>query len=246
MHMPTSSTQIRLPMYFRILQAILENIQSGRIKPGEPLPSEADLGQQYRVSRITAKRALDELVHQGRAFRQQGRGTFVAQARIREISGFRSFSEDIRARGFVPGSKILKFEQVEAEAAVREHLHLLEDEHVFLLKRLRLASDEPVAVETAYVPCRLCPGLLQEDLARGSLYQILMEKYQVVPTWADAEIEAIRAGREETSLLKLNSGQPLLAARRVTYSANYDAIETVYSVYRGDRFTFYTGRQYIG
>ncbi len=66
-----------------------------------------------------------------------------------------------------------------------------EGEHAFLLKRLRLADQEPVAVETAYLPCRICPGLLQEDLAGNSLYTLLAEKYNRVPTWADAEIEAV-------------------------------------------------------
>ncbi len=244
--MPTNATQLKLPMYYRIQQAILEQIQGGKLQPGGLLPSEAEIAQQYQVSRITAKRALDELVRLGRAYRLQGRGTFVAQPRIREISGFRSFSEDIRARGFVPSSRVLEFAQDAPDDAVRERLHLPEGENVFRLKRLRLASDEPVAVETAYLPCRICPGLLHEDLAGGSLYTVLMEKYQVLPTWADAEIEAAAASREEALLLKLKTGTPVLAARRVTYAANYDAIEAVVSIYRGDRFTFYTGRQFIG
>jgi GntR family transcriptional regulator len=244
--MPIDASQLKLPMYYRIQQAVLEQIQDGLLQPGGLLPSEADLAQQYQVSRITAKRALDELVRQGRAFRSQGRGTFVAQPRIREISGFRSFSEDIRARGFLPSSRVLEFSETNPEPAVRQRLHLPEGEHVFGLKRLRLASNEPVAVETAYLPCRICPGLIQEDLAGGSLYSILMEKYQIVPTWADAEIEADAASKEEAALLKLKAGTPVLAARRVTYTVNYDAIETVVSVYRGDRFTFYTGRQFIG
>jgi GntR family transcriptional regulator len=233
-------------LYFRIQQVVLERIQAGQLKPGEQLPTEADLARQYQVSRITAKRALDELVRQGRAYRQQGRGTFVAQARIRDISGFRSFSEDIRARGFTPTSQVLDFKEVEPEAAIRERLHIPPGERVILLKRLRLADLEPVAVETAYLPCRLCPGLLQEDLAVNSLYALLAEKYNRVPTWADAEIEAVVPEKEQARLLKLKAGTPVLVAHRVTYAADYDVIETVDSVYRGDRFTFYTGRQFIG
>ena len=242
---PASSEQ-RLPMYYRIQQAILEQIQAGRFQPGAQLPSETDLARQYQVSRITAKHALDELVRMGRAFRQQGRGTFVAQARIRDISGFRSFSEDIRARGFTPSSHILAFEQVQPEAVIRDRLHLPDGEAAFLLKRLRLADQEPVAVETAYLPVSVCPGLSQEDLDGGSLYAVLTEKYKIVPTWADAEIEALVATKEDAQVLKLKSGTPVLVAHRVTYTANYEAIEAVDSVYRGDRFTFYTGRQFIG
>jgi len=242
----TTSSQPRRPLYFRIQQDILEQIQAGQLRPGAQLPSEADLAQQYQVSRITAKHALDELVRQGRAFRQQGRGTFVAQARIRDISGFRSFSEDISARGYNPSSQILDFKEVEPEAIIRERLHISEGEHIFLLRRLRLADQEPVAIEIAWLPCRICPGLLEEDLAGGSLYKLLAEKYGRVPTWADAEIEADLPTREQAALLKLKDGMPVLVAHRVTYTADYAAIETVDSVYRGDRFTFYTGRQFIG
>ena len=244
--MPANPSQHRSPLYFRIQQGILEQIQAGQLQHGAQLPSEADMARQYQVSRITAKRALDELVRQGRAFRQQGRGTFVAQARIRDISSFRSFSEDIRARGFSPSSQVLDFREVAPEAAMRARLHISVGEHAFLLKRLRLADQEPVAVETAYLPCRLCPGLLQEDLSSGSLYTLLAEKYQRVPTWADAEIEAVVPTKEQARLLALKAGTPVLVAHRVTYSVDYDVIESVDSVYRGDRFTFYTGRQFIG
>ena len=244
--MPVNSSQHRSPLYFCIQQDILEQIQAGDLQPGVQLPSEANLARQYQVSRITAKRALDELVLQGRAYRQQGRGTFVAQARIRELSGFRSFSDDIRARGFNPSSQILDFREVEPEPAMCARLHISEGEHAFLLKRLRLANQEPVAIEAAFLPSRLFPGLLQEDLAGSSLYMLLAEKYHHVPTWADAEIEAVLPTMEQARLLGLKTGAPVLVAHRVTYSADYDAIESVDSVYRGDRFTFYTGRQFIG
>lgn len=241
-----TGTRPQLPRYYQIEKAILDQIQQKIIKPGTQLPSEAELAQQYLVSRITAKRALDDLVKQGWAFRQQGRGTFVAQTRIRDISGFGSFSEDIKARGLVPGSQVLLFEDVEPEQELRERLKLAEGEQVYLLKRLRLANDEPVAVETAYLPCRFFQGLINENLTNRSLYSILTEKYQIVPTWADAEIEAREATKEEAFLLKLGGKKSVLAARRVTFAANYDVIETVDSIYRGDRFTLYTGRQFIG
>jgi GntR family transcriptional regulator len=233
-------------MYFRIQQALLEQIQQGILQPDQQLPTEAELAQQYQVSRITAKRALDELVREGRAFRQQGRGTFVAKSRIRDISGFGSFSADIKARGMQPGSKILKFDEITPDAEVCARLHLPEDEHAYILKRLRLANNEPVAVETAYLPSRRFPDLLSQLQNDKSLYTVLAENYQSIPTWADAEIEARSATKEEATLLNIDAGKPVLAAQRVTFAANYNIIETVDSVYRGDRFTFFTGRQFIG
>jgi GntR family transcriptional regulator len=161
-------------------------------------------------------------------------------------SGFGSFSDDMRSRGHVPGAKVLAFIQVEPEAEIRERLQLAQGEQTYMLKRLRLADDRPVAVETAHLPCRLCPGLIDEDLNNHSLYSILTEKYHLVPTWADAELDAQIATEEESDLLDLEIGKPVLSARRVTFSANYDVIEVVKSVYRGDRFTFYSGRQFIG
>jgi GntR family transcriptional regulator len=233
-------------MYFRIQQNILEQIQQGILKPDQQLPTEAELAQQYQVSRITAKHALDNLVRQGRAYRQQGKGTFVAQTVVRDISGFGSFSEDMRARGLVPSSQVLEFTELEPEPDVLERLHLEPGEHVYLLKRLRLANGEPMAVEKAYLPCRLYPGLSVEDMKNASLYVVMKDRYQFVPTWADAEIQAALASPEEAALLKLDGSGPVLIARRVTYSANYDVIEVVTSVYRGDRFTLYSGRQLIG
>jgi len=240
------SNQNHLPIYFQIQQDLLTQIQSGKLQPESQLPSEADLAQEFQVSRITAKRALDELVHLGYAYRQQGKGTFVAQARIREISGFRSFSEDMRARGLTPSSEILDFRIIQPDDSICQKLHITKDQTVYLLKRRRLADNVPLAFETAYLPCYLYPSLINEDLASGSLYSILREKYRISPVWADAEIEAVSATKEQATILGLKANSPVLIAHRITFSADYQAIETVESVYRGDRFTFYTGRQYIG
>lgn len=244
--MTHSSLYSRIPMYLQIQQGMLAQIQQQILKPGQQLPTELDLAQQYQVSRITAKRALDELVRQGLAFRKQGKGTFVAHTRIRDISGFGSFSEDIRSRGLTPSSRVLLFSEMSPGKDIQEKLQINDDDKVYLLKRLRLANNEAVAVENAYLPCKFYPGLLEEDLAQNSLYSIFSEKYKKTPTWADAEMEATSANVEEAKLLFLEVGKPVLKARRVTFSANYDVLEVVTSVYRGDSFTFYSGRQLIG
>lgn len=234
------------PRYARIEQGLRDRIQSGELPPGAQLPSENDIVEQFAVSRITAKRVLNDLVKSGLAYRQQGRGTFVGQPKIREISGFTSFTEDMKSRGLSPSSKVLFFDEIVSDIEVSRRLGLKEDKRVYRLQRIRFADEKPVALETVYLPIRLCPELLKEDLERGSLYTVLRNKYHVYPAWADAEIESAPATQIDAQYLELKPGDPVLIARRLTYTRSFEVIETAHSVYRGDRFSFYTGRQFIG
>jgi len=234
------------PLYYQIEQEILREIQDRQMQPGDRLPSEAEIANRYHVSRITSRRVLADLVTRGIAYSQQGRGTFVAFPRIQTMSGFLSFSDDMAARGLVPSSIVVQFDEIIPDPEVHTRLQLQEGECVFCLKRVRLANGSPVALETAYLPGQICPGLDGEDLAQQSLFRILREKYGVIPTWSEAEIEATLASPEEAEYLNSQPGAPLLCANRLTYSQTNAVIETVRSVYSGDRFMFYTGRQYIG
>lgn len=237
-------TKPQLPLYYKIEKNILESIQRETFKPGEQLPSEAEIAQKYQVSRITAKRALDDLVSQGWAYRQQGRGTFVSQARIKEMSGFRSFTEDIFSKGLKPSSKVIRFEEQPAEEFIAKQLGIKVGDPVYVLQRIRLADDQPVAFETAYLPEYLFPNMLGYDLNQ-SLFSVLREHYHTNPVWADAEIQASSATNEIAQALGMRVGEPVLIANRLTYSETYEIVEYVVSVYCGSRFTFYIGRQSI-
>lgn len=232
------------PLYHKIEQHLREELNTGRLKAGEMLPSEAQLSTQFNVSRITVRRALKELIQQGILYTLQGKGTFAAHTPIREISGFRSFSEDIQSKGLRPSSRLLRLEHMSADEEVAAHLRIQPGEPVYLLQRVRLADDQPVAFETAYLPARLFPGLERHDLSQ-SLYQVLREQYQVHPAWADAEIQATAADPEVAQALGMHAGEPVLTAHRLTYTESFEMVEYVVSVYSGSRFTFYTGRQSI-
>jgi GntR family transcriptional regulator len=239
-----SMPQPQLPRYYQIEQAILEMIQNNQFKPGEQLLSEAEVAQQFQVSRITAKRALDDLVRQGWAYRQQGRGTFVAQARIKEMSGFRSFTDDILSKGLKPSSQVLRFEQLACAEPEAVQLRVNPGDPVYILQRVRLADDQPVALETAYLPGRLFPNLSNFDLSE-SLFKVLREQYHVTPVWADAELQASSATAEIAQALGMQIGEPVLIANRLSYTDTFDIVEYVVSIYCGSRFTFYIGRQPI-
>ncbi len=233
------------PLYFQIEKEILNEIKLGHLQSGDRLPSEKEIALSYAVSRITARRVLEDLVQQGVAYAQQGKGTFVALPRIREISGFLSFSHDMRLRGLCPSSRVLNFCDVEPEPHLQKKLQLQPGERAYCLKRLRLANEEPVVLETTYLPVSLYPDLPDVDFSNASLYTVLKERYGIYPVWADAELSATAATPEEAALLGMQPGAPVLSAERLTYTRTFNVIEAVHSV-NGDRFSFYTGRQYIG
>lgn len=232
------------PLYHKIEKYLRDELAAGRLKPGEMLPSEAQLSAQFNVSRITVRRALKELIQQGILYSLQGKGTFAAQTPIREISGFRSFSEDIQSKGLRPSSKLVRLERIPAGEDVAANLRIKTGEPVYLLQRVRLADDQPVAFETAYLPVALFPNLESHDLSQ-SLYRVLREQYQVHPAWADAEIQATSANQDHAQALGMRLGEPVLMAHRLTYTESFDVVEYVVSVYSGNRFTFFTGRQSI-
>ena len=231
-----------VPLYMQLVQLLQRVIEEGVLKTGDQLPSERELVERYDVSRITASNALHELVRSGLVYRKQGLGTFVAQPRIRDLSGFASFSDDMRERGLMPSSRLLALESLLPDEEVCKRLSLAPGALCIRLARVRLANEEPVAIENTYIPADLCPGLENEELEKGSLYEVFRRRYGLRPAWAEGIIEAARVDEEQAALLDLQPGEPVLSIWRVTYDENYVALEWVHSVYRADRFSFSTGR----
>jgi GntR family transcriptional regulator len=234
-----------VPLYMQLVLLLQSAIEQGSLKAGDQLPSERELVERYGVSRITASNALQELVQSGLAYRRHGLGTFVARPKIRDLSGFASFSDDMRERGLAPSSRLLALEFLVPDEEVRKRLGLAPGASCIRLARVRLANGEPVAVENAYIPADLCPGLENADLEKGALYEVFRRHYGLGPAWAEGIIEAAPADEEQAALLDLEPGEPVLSIWRVTYDENYMALEWVHSVYRADRFSFSTGRHAV-
>src|SRR5512139_759824 len=157
----------------------------GEWLPGTQVPSERELCEQYAISRITVRQALAALVTEGRLIRTQGRGTFVASPRIeQQLTQLTGFTQDMQARGKRPSAQVLEAGSISALPTVARALRINVGQSVIMLKRLRLADGEPVAIETAYLLESRCQGLLQEELATRSLYDILTKKYKLKPVRA--------------------------------------------------------------
>lgn len=234
------------PMYLQLARQLVSQIQSGVLKPGDKLPSERELAESLNVSRITARQAIESLLESGLVYREQGRGTFVAEMKMHGIQGFSSFTEDIRSRGFTPGSRVIKLELVKVDQKLQQELKIGPDDLALNLIRLRLADDEPVALQFTYLPYKICPGLENEDLNNRSLFKMLRDKYFIHPTWTEAEVRALNPTPEEAELLGIGLDEPVLVVNGVTYTESFDVVEVVRTIYHGKAISLYMGRQRLG
>jgi GntR family transcriptional regulator len=228
-----------VPIYYQIMQDLKQKIVSGVFKPNDRIPSEESLAKQYGISRMTARNAVTQLVNEGFLYRVHGKGTFVSKPRVeKSFAPLTGFVEDMRAKGFVPGSKVLSFTEIVPNLKIRSILELDASEHVFEIIRLRYANAEPIVIQKAYVPSRFCPTLLEDDLESNSLYEILAKKYGLVLFKASQRMEAISATKEHAELLGIKRGKPLLFVKRTSSLENKIPVEYVEIWYRGDRYAF--------
>jgi GntR family transcriptional regulator len=230
------------PLYIQIFQHLRKAIQDGIYQPGEKLPSENDLGQKYGISRITAMAALDELVKARLAYRERGRGTFVAKAFIGDFSFFSSFSEDMLARGLKPSSHLISLKIESPDEATAGKLKMPSEDNYHCLTRVRLANDEPVVIQKAFLPTKIYPGIEKQDFNIRYLYEVIRKVYGFKLAWAEAIVEAGAARPDEARLLEVKPGFPVLIIWHLTLDDHYIPLEYVRSVYRSDRFSFSTGR----
>lgn len=227
------------PLYMQVKEALLDEILSGRCRPHDRLPSERELSQQFDVSRMTVRQALQELTRDGAIYARVGKGTFVAAPKIdQQLRTLTSFSQDVRSRGGHSTSRVLEAREMAASAEVAAALQVAVGAPVWMLSRLRLADGVPMAIETTNLPLALCPGLLQHDFSAESLYQVLRSDYDIQPAQADQVIEAALASPREAELLELTPPSAVLRMQRLTRDGAGQPIEFVHSTYRSDRYKF--------
>ena len=225
-----------VPRYYEIEQALRARI--AELRPDEPLPSDAMLCEEFGVSRMTARNAVQRLVQEGIVYRVPGRGTFVAEPPVhRQAGNLLSFTEEMRRRGRVPSSKVLTREVREAAPSEASWLQLAAHDEVVVLRRLRLADDEPVAIEEAVFPAAgaLVALLEAADLEHRSLHETLVHSGHI-PTGGRARLGAEPAGPEDALLLGVAEGAALLVEKRVIHDQDGRPLELCESRYAGDRY----------
>lgn len=204
------------------------------LRVGDAIPSERTLSQQFGLSRMTVRQAVDALVTEGVLVREQGRGTFVAPQRMDFEMRLTTFGEEMRRRGMEPATAVLAARTVAATPDVAAALELEPRAKVHYLYRVRSADGDPMCIEQVWVPALLALDLLDGG-APPSMYDALRAR-GLAPQWGEDTLSADEATDAEASLLGLGDARAVLRAARRTYS---EQGATMYSrsCYRADRYS---------
>jgi GntR family transcriptional regulator len=222
------------PRYREIEAALRARI--AHLRPGQRLPSDADLCAEFGVSRMTARHAMAQLAEEGLVRRDPGRGTFVAEPPThRRANSLMTFSHEMRRQGRVPSSRVVVRRVRPATEAERAALRVDRGSDVVELRRVRLADDEPVAVESAVLSGPCIEAVTAADLETGSLHEALIGA-GILPTRGTSSIGAEAATADDAVLLGISAGDPMLVERRLIFDQRGQAIERTESRYAADRY----------
>lgn len=239
--LPVARFSDAAPLYSQIAQRLTGRIRAGKLVPGSRLPPERDLAESLGVNRMTLRQALDVLETDGLLVRRQGAGTFVAEPVIERQAGkLFSFTHGVARRGFKPGGRVIRFDQIPVEASLAPHLKLRPGAPVYAIHRLRLIDEEPVLLERYLIPVHRFPRLDEHDLATRSMYEVMRTEYGVSVRQAHQSLEPVTAEKYEARWLDVKKGAPLMLERRVSFDQDTRPIEYGSDLYRGDRFRFVT------
>lgn len=225
-----------MPKYYQLREIIRAMIEGGELGVGEAIPPEREFCEEYSISRMTARQAIMDLVNEGILYREQGRGTFVAEKKLRQESELlTSFTEDMSARGMKASSEVLEVEVEGAGPYVARMLRVEDGERIVRIKRVRDADGEPMAVETSHLLHSVAGGVVDVDLSTHSLYEELRRDGVRIER-AEQSYEAGLVSGADAGRLGVPAGSPALLVKRVTFDERDLPFEYVESIYRGDRY----------
>lgn len=225
------------PRYVQLRRRLEEGIDDGILPPNSSLPPERELAELTELSRVTVRKAIQELVAKGLVEQRQGSGSFVREAAPRveqSLSRLTSFTEDMGRRGMTTTSKWLERGIVMPSPEESVALGLSADASVARISRLREADGRPMALERAALPLEILPDPLAVET---SLYEVL-EARGTRPVRAVQKISAVNLSAADADLLGVAEGTAGLSIQRVSYQADGRVAEFTRSLYRGDAYDF--------
>lgn len=206
------------PKYYIIKQDLIKMINDEILTPGQIVPSESKLMQQYNVSRITARKALDELSNEGYLYKVQGKGCFVKNnLEEQSLSKICGYTEEISRLGMQASRKVLTAEIIACFNKRSSELKIPLNSQLFMLKRIYYADNEPICLTTTYLPYHYFEGIEQYDFTKESLYAIIEKKFLCKITRSKLQLEAVSADEDVCKHLNIKKGTPVILFRSITY-----------------------------
>ena len=227
-----------VPLYYQVSHRLEQAIRNGTIPTGARLENEISIAQRLQVSRPTIRRAIQELVDKGLLVRRRGIGTQVVQGQVTREVELTSLFEDLQGSHHEPATTVLDLGTRPAYAAVAEALGVQEGDEVVRIRRLRLSDGVPVAILENHLPIQF-RDMTAEQLETQGLYQILRGRGVAIRV-AKQRIGARRAQGDESALLDIDEGGPVLTMDRIAFDSSGTAIEHGQHCYRPEIYSFET------
>lgn len=218
---------------------ILELIKNNNLKPGDVIPSENELSHSYNISRMTVKKAIDNLAIKGIVERKRGVGTFLKKSEERielPLNRLKGFSKDVESIGKIPVSKLLNFRIIEATKEISKNLDLKIKEKVYYIERVRIIDDIPAVFEESYIPVSLLPELTEKILLKSKFSYVNEVGYKLGRS--EREISGEIPSTYIANILNLKQNEPVLFARCHTYLSNGLILEYSNIYYNQKKYRF--------
>lgn len=228
-----------IPLYYQLKEIISELIENEELKPNDMILSERELCEYHGISRMTANKAINDLVNNGLLYREQGKGTFVNKPKEKhQLSALKGFTEDMKERGLKVNTQIIAFQRKKATRKLQNDLNLADNQEVFEIVRLREVGTEPYSIETAYIPAYLCEGLTKEKLENRSLYDLLGSEYNLSIEYANQTIEPVILDDYNSEMLQVEKNSIALKFTRKTFLKDATPMEFTKAIFRSDKYKF--------
>ncbi len=234
-----------VPLYLQVEATLKEMIDETIFSLGDQIPSERELSEQLGVSRMTVRRAIQNLTDHGLLERRSTSGTYVRQPKVMRGMGKEKtmgLTQLLQSEGVIAGSKLLSFELARAPLKVAEKLNIRLGSQVVILRRLRLANEDPFCIETSYIPYDLVPGLSAEDFSTpsSSLYNLMQERYNIKLDRNEETLKISFATLEEAEQLEIETGDPVILMRVVVMDDTGRCVEYMKSINHPVRVVFHS------
>ncbi|MGN9863543.1 GntR family transcriptional regulator [Bacillus swezeyi] len=231
-------------LHSRIKQDIVDKIESGYYPSGSLLPTESEFCKMYDVSRTTLRTALNHLLMEGAIYRKQGKGTFVAKGKVKQIlsSSNLRYADQLKAQGIKPKIKVVDLQKLKPAKKIQNRLGIDGEQMVYQVKRIRYADEEEIQFETAFIRADLVPEIT-EEMANISLYQCINSQGNTIKR-TEEQIKIFISDEEIAQHLNITQGTPCFQIATQTFLTSEEVVEFSLAYFRGDRVEFFIERDY--